>query len=91
MNLRDVRSSAVPVKAKPEPTGTRYDAGNGNVLEVRKVKPYASGNARYAACTVFADGSATEMTGIGFAQPAFSRAQRVLDAYAKRAGYGVAK
>lgn len=86
MNLRDVRSDAVPVRVKPEPVGIRYDGGNGIVLTVCSVSPYASGNRRWAACQVSKDGKSTPLSS-AFCEPAFSRAQLKLDAYAKRGGY----
>ena len=89
MNLRDVRSSAVPVKAKPEAVGARYDGGNGATLMVRQVSSH-NGRARFAACLCHRNGTMSEMTGT-MNQPSFSQAQRKLDAYAKRGGYGRVK
>lgn len=86
MNLRDVRSHAVPVRVKPDPVGARYDGGNGIVLMVCEVSSYANGNRRWAACQVSKDGKSVPLSS-AFCEPAFSRAQRKLDAYAKRGCY----
>lgn len=85
MNLRDVRSSAVPVKAKPEPVGARYDGGNGATLMVKRVAS-RKGHVRYAVCLCHRNGTMSEMSG-PYNQPSHSQAQRKLDAYAKRGGY----
>ena len=86
MNLRDARSATVPGKVAPEPVGARYDGGSGAVLLVLGVKPYASGRRRWAVCLRHAGGETSEMGG-EYSQASFSRAQRKLDAYAKRGGY----
>lgn len=87
MNLQDVRSPSIPLPAlKPMPTnGATYDGGNGIVLKVCEVSPYATGTRRYAVCQVV-NGKAIQISRALQSQ-AFAYAQRMLDAYAKRGGY----